>query len=122
MGVYTLFQDITSVQPAPTPQAPPISPVQPQPASTGGPQPTCQAFQLLLTGIGSCSASAQIVVSNDGENWAKYGDPVTVTGAGDGAVPPQLAFVFSNSPWNWFGAYVTAISGTKASASLNFSA
>jgi len=77
-----------------------------------------QAFQLNVSGTGSVSATMQPVVSNDGTNWSAYGATVTATGFNGGSNNIAL----TNAPFIYFSAYITAISGTGATASINMSA
>ncbi len=76
--------------------------------------PTNQVFQLIVTGSGNVSATAQPIVSNDGMNWANYGSTISAASAatvsqanGTGAVP-----------WAFYSAIITAISGTGAVAKV----
>lgn len=74
-----------------------------------------QGFQLVVTGTGSVSASAQIVVSNDGVNWTNLTPAITAS-----AAVGTSSAIGGNSqvPYQYFGAYITAISGTNATATL----
>lgn len=78
-----------------------------------------QGFQLVVTGTGSVSASAQVVVSNDGVNWTNLAPLITASAANgtSSAIGGN-----SNVPYQYFGAYITAISGTNAKASLTMCA
>lgn len=74
--------------------------------------PASQGYQVTVTGNPgqTVSCSVQIVASNDGINFAALGVVNVASGVttatGLGAAP--------NSPYKYFGAYVTAISGTGA--------
>lgn len=78
-----------------------------------------QGFQLVVTGSGPVSASAQVVVSNDGVNWTNLSPLITAPAAGgtSSAIGGN-----SNVPYQFFGAYITAISGTNAKATLTMCA
>lgn len=80
----------------------------------GKPAPQ-QTFVLTVTGTGALSATAQVMVSNDGDNWLNYGAPITAT---NGVPAAQTG----NQVWEYFGAVLTAISGTNAGAKLVMSA
>lgn len=117
MSVYKLLTNVTAVQAAPTATRGPMNPVQaPGPDNANMPAQN-QAFALSVTGIGAVSVTVQPVVSNDGATWIADGDPVTASGTDLGLFPWG-----GSRPWAWFGAYVTAISGTNASANLLMSA
>lgn len=92
--------------------------VMPQTTPSNNPSQT-QGFQLTVKGTGSVSATAHIVASNDGINWGDTG--VTVTASASTSISIGLAGS-QNTPFNYFGAYISAISGTGARASLTMSA
>lgn len=79
--------------------------------------PLAQAFQLVVSGIGTVSATVQVLASNDGTNWVDYGDAVTATGT----ITGQAAWA-GNQPFRHYAAILTAISGTGAAATLRMSA
>lgn len=120
MAKYDLLLNVTAAKTGGKPQGQAVAP--PGPTNPNMP-PQAQSFQLDVTGVGAVSASAQVVVSNDDGpdpslfNWTAYNDPVTVADT-DNASQIQAG----NQCWKWFGAYVTAISGTNASATLRMSA
>jgi hypothetical protein len=109
MALYTLINAASVPFFTPNTRVPPIpdSPIQPTPIA---PQ---QTFQLTVTGSGAVSATVQPVVSNDGVNWSSYGDPFTATGTTKAS---QIAGGAQN--WKFYSAYLTAISGTGAKATL----
>lgn len=72
-----------------------------------------QTFQLTVKGVGSISATVQLAVSNDGVNWSNYGDPVTASGT----TKASAGFGGAQN-WKFYSAYLTAISGTAAQATL----
>lgn len=78
-----------------------------------------QGFQLVVTGTGNVSASAQIVVSNDGINWTSLGGALAATSTAN--VSTAISGN-SNTPYQYFGGYITAISGTGAKATLTMCA
>lgn len=120
VSTYALLTNVTAVQAAPTATRPPNNPaIAPGPNNANMP-PQSQQFQLEVSGIGAVSATVQLVGSNDVgsvKNWYNYGDPLTATGTDLGQKATTLA-----APWREIGAYVTAISGTNASASVRMSA
>lgn len=80
------------------------------------PQPVIapnQTFQLTVKGVGAVSATAQPVVSNDGVTWSNYGDPVTVSGSTKASVG-----FGGNQNWKYYSAFLTALSGAAAQATL----
>jgi hypothetical protein len=106
------------------------SPLKPQFQSvtpTGPTNPTSppqeQSFQLVTSGVGTVSATAQIIVSNDTGpdpsqyNWITYGDVITAGGTNGGQASTGMT-----QSWRHYAAYLTAISGTNASATLRMSA
>lgn len=77
--------------------------------------PPLQTFELLINGTaGNVSGTAQIIVSNSGNTWYKYGDPMSATSAYLNA----STALSGNQGWNLYGAILTAISGTNATATL----
>lgn len=76
-----------------------------------------QTFFLTVNGVGAVSATAQPMVSNDRVNWLNYGAPITAAGTTTG-----VAAQTGNQVWEYYGAVLTAISGTNASAKLTMSA
>lgn len=114
MSQYHLLTNYKTVSagPGPVVSVKPFGPTNPDmPAQL-------QSFQLNVSGVGPLSATAQIVVSNDGTNWMPYLGAVTA--AGNGSV--ASAGVQGNGSWRYFGSYLTAISGTNAVADLVMSA
>lgn len=90
------------------------------PVNTDGPIPQNviapeQSFQLTVTGNPgvTVSATAQVVASNDRVNWTPYFDPVSVTGQ-----TTATAGWGGSQNWKYFSAYLTAISGLGAKATL----
>jgi hypothetical protein len=63
---------------------------------------------------GNCSATAQVIVSNDNINWSNYGAAIS---ASSGA-SPNTATGSGTQPWEYISAYITAISGTGAKAQV----
>lgn len=77
--------------------------------------PQNQSFQLLVTcTAGNCSATAHVMVSNDGVNWTDY----ALTLAASSAVSPNSAIVEGTEPFQFYTAYIGAISGTGAQATV----
>lgn len=120
MAKYDLLLNVIATKSGGKPQGQSVTP--PGPTNPNMP-PLQQAFQLDVVGVGAVSASAQIVVSNDDGpdpslyNWTAYNDPITAAGT-DNASNIQAG----TQCWKNFGAYITAISGTNASATLRMSA
>lgn len=84
---------------------------------------TQQAFEAVLNGLGVCTATVQVVCSNDaavetgGGNWQVYGAPISLSSlAAD--LTPGLGALLGSGPWKYFGAYLTALSGTNAAVDL----
>lgn len=121
MATYKLLTAVTAVQPAPNSARGPQNPTKaPGPTNSNMPAQE-QTFHTKVSGVGSVSVTIQNVVSNDGDNWLNYGDAYTVAGTA-GVDSPAQGSVTGSQSWEWFGAYVTAISGTDASANLTMSA
>lgn len=78
--------------------------------------PASQAFQLTVTGTGAVTAQAQIYGSNDGKNWVAIGAPITASGTNVGNVGAS-----GTVPFAFFGALLTSITGTNATATLTMS-
>ena len=115
MSTYPLLTNQTVTQSAP----PPVVPIAPPGPTNPTMPPQKQTFHLVITGsAGNVSGTAQIVASNDGQNWVSYGDPITAASA---YLTAQAAASMDGS-WKWFGAYLTAISGTGAVANLTMNA
>ena len=115
MSQYYLLTNQTAIQSAP----PPVVPVEPWGNVLGVTNPPEQTFQLTITGTaGNVSGTAQVVVSNDGISWISYGDPLSVASS----YLTGVAGFAGTQSWNFYGAYLTAISGTGAKATLVMSA
>lgn len=112
MSSYDLLLNQTVTASAPPPQNPPV---QPWGANNPTSPPPEQTFHLVITGTaGNVSGTAQVIVSNDGVNWVNYGDAIA---AGSAYLTAQASFAGTQA-WRYFGAYLTAISGTGAKAAL----
>lgn len=85
--------------------------------NANSPTPT-QQFQLIVRGVGDVSATAQPAGSNDGVTWVDVGSPLA---AGTDTDVSSVGGT-STSPFSYFGAYITAISGTDAEATVTMSA
>jgi hypothetical protein len=88
--------------------------------------PQSQAFEAVLNGVGNCSASVQLLATNDNPengtaNWIPYGPPIALA-ATSADLTPGTASVRGDFPWRYFGAYVASISGTNASVTTKMSA
>lgn len=113
-----LLKNVTGVQSAPSagvlPQGSEAVVSSPGYSSSAKNAPN-QAFQLIVTGTsGNVSATAQIMASNDGNNWVTYGSPIVASAAAS----PNSASATGSGPFGYFTAYITAISGTGAKATV----
>lgn len=81
------------------------------PAGSNSPSSN-MGFQIVVKGGGSVSATAQIVVSNDGINWTNLTTVVANSATNISTGINNNA----NAPYAYVGAYISAISGTGASA------
>jgi hypothetical protein len=116
MSNYDLLLNQTVTASAPPPQG---NIVQPWGPNNPKGRTQTQAFQLVVTGTaGNVSGTAQNIDSNDGVNWVSYGSPMV---AASTYLVAQAVFG-GTQPWKFFGAYLTAISGTGAQATLKMSA
>ena len=120
MSTYHLLDNMTAAATLTTlPQGQSVSP----PGSLPNTPAQNQIFQIEITGVGSLSASVQILVSNDTGpdpndfNWQDYGAPISVTGTDVGS-----AAMAGTEPWANFGAYLVSVSGTNASVTVLMSA
>jgi hypothetical protein len=122
MSRYFLAQNITAAQTGPLQSG--SQAVQPDTQTNPNtPSPT-QAFQLDVSGIGTVSATAQLLGSNDETNfnagnsmsWVTLGQ-ITANGTNTAS-----AAFGGEVPFEFLTAYVSAISGTKAKATVSMSA
>lgn len=115
MAVYFLAQNVSAVQTVAAIGSS-TNPIVLAPASESGAgsPPTDQIFVLLVAGSGAVSASAQIVGSNDGVNFVNYGAAVAAAAAPTVSAQAQAG----TSPFQYYSAIITAISGTNAVASV----
>lgn len=121
MSNWNLLYNQTVTQAAP----PPPLPVSPWGPTNPKSPPLQQTFQLVISGsAGNVSGTAQLVVSNDEGpdpslyNWVPYGDPLVAAST----YLVAQAQTSMNQGWRHFGAYLTAISGTNAAATLKMNA
>lgn len=120
MAKYDLLLNVIATGASGMPQGQAVSP--PGPTNPNMP-PQQQSFQLDVVGVGAVSATAQLLVSNDDGpdpslyNWTPYNDPFTAAGTNSGN-----NIQGGTQCWKNFAAYLTAISGTNASAILRMSA
>lgn len=119
MALYTIFQNVKAVQTGPL--STPNQAVSPQSFGSANSPANAQTFTLLVNGIGTCSATAQIMGSNDGINFVTIGAPVTAAAA-TADLKAGIQGAVASSTYNYYGGYVTAISGTNAAATLTVSA
>ena len=112
MTTYVLCNGVTAIQSAPSGGNLPTGSQAANPAgATGQVNVQNQTFQAIVTTTsGNGSATVQPIVSNDGINWVNYGSAITIASAAS----PAQASGTGASPWQFFSAYVTAISGTGA--------
>lgn len=118
MTVSVLCAGVTAVQLAPSNGILPVGSqsVNPAPPGASPLNTQTQTFQLLVTctGGGNCAATAIVMVSNDNINWTSYG----LTLAAASGVSPNTAIANGLQPWQYFTAYISVISGTKAVAQV----
>lgn len=119
MSVYYPFSGVTKVQTGPS--SPPNQIILPAGSDNPNNPPLAQAFTLVVNGIGNCSATCQIVGSNDGVNFINYGAAITASSA-FADITPGIASANGTITYKYYGAYITAISGTNAAATLAMSA
>lgn len=119
MALYFPFQNVKAVQTGPLSY--PNQLVAPGSANNPNSPAGTHSFVLVVSGIGNCSATAQIVGSNDGVTFVNYGGPITAAGA-TVDLTPATQQANGQTPYDFIGAYVTAISGTRAAATLQLSA
>lgn len=119
MSVYFLAQNVTVSQTVGAVggnQNPIVS--MPTAENGSGAPPSSHAFVLTVTGSGNVSATAQPVGSNDGINFVAYGSPIVASSLQTVSSQAQAG----TTPFEFLGAYVSAISGTNASATVTASA
>lgn len=119
MSLYFPIKGATKVQTGPL--AYPNQSVQPLSQNSPNSSASAMELQIVVNGIGACSASVQFVGSNDGVNWNALGAPLQGSAA-FADITPASASAFSSAPYANVGAYVTAISGTQASVTASVSA
>lgn len=112
MSVYNLIVNRTATNTAPD------LPVQPIAQGAGLGQPAqVVAITARVAGTGALTATVQPVVSNDGVNWSNFGTAISLSGT---------TFAAGNfnaqAPFTYWGAIVTAISGTGATVNSLLSA
>lgn len=137
MTTAVLCANVTAIQSAPVNQGlaagttigttvPPVGTGLPQGSSCVQPNtdwsnvtnPLGQTFQVIVTcSSGNCSATVQVMGSNDGLNWSAYGSAIAVTSG----TSPNVGSSTGSNPWEYFTAYVTAISGTNAAVQCTMS-
>lgn len=119
MALYFPFQNVKAVQQGPLSY--PNQIVAPTSANNPTSPAGSHSFVLVVKGVGTCSATVQIVGSNDGVSFVPYGAPVTASGPATDLTPATQQ-ANGGTPYNYIGGYVTAISGTQAAATLELSA
>jgi hypothetical protein len=73
-------------------------------------------YQITVAGTGAVSATVLIEVSNDGTNWCST--PLgTVSISGTTSATDGFA---TNASWKWHRANISAISGTGATVTVNY--
>lgn len=123
MAVYPIFSNITAAQTAPSSSGKlPVGSQMVSPLSQNNPNSPAanHAFALTVTGAVGDSATCQALGSNDGINWDNYGATFTATIGPSGVV--GIKTQSGTTPYNFVSGIVTAVSGTRPSASLNVSA
>lgn len=121
MAKYDLLRNVTVIAPnAAVPQGQIVKPYGPMNPNM---PPQEQAFQVKVAGLGTVSATVQLLVTNDESDdpanltWSPYGGAVAITGTNGASEAWAMTQGFSR-----YGATVTAISGTNASVDLKMSA
>lgn len=117
MSIYHLLDNATAVTSPAIPQRSPVA--APTTGQIGQPS-SYQAVTVTVTAPASAaiSATVQLMVSNDAVNWSNYGTAMTANGTG-------TAFTVNQSlqaSFTYWGAIVTAISGTGAAVTCFMSA
>lgn len=120
MTTYVLCEGVTAVQTIANVGGNQNQIVQPSgPNANVNSPPTAQGFEVVVTGTsGNVSATVQPVASEDGVNFFNYGSTIVVSSASSPAVKDGSGSV----PHAFFGAFVTAISGTGAKVKTMMSA
>lgn len=117
MTVYVIMTAVKAVQVGPTSTGSQLVPPS-QIAGTG--VPPQQEWVATLNGVGNCSATVQLVGTNDGVNFVPVGS-ITLTAA-SADLAPGIADLGTNRSYDRYGGYVSQISGTNASVGLTLSA
>lgn len=112
MSLYTLLKNRTTTNTVPDANLV----VQPTQGQLGQPS-SYQAFTATVTGTGAVTATVQPVVSNDGVNWSNFGSAISLSGTNSATGNASLQGSFA-----YWGAIVTAITGTGASVNALLSA
>ena len=121
MTAYPLLTNVTAVGAAATVNRQPAFVAAPGGGAGAPTAPaTNESFHAVVTGSGNVSATIHIQVSNDGVNWFDYPTIGTITITSGGA--PQQGNTNGSTPWAFYSAYVSAITGTAASVSLTMNA
>ncbi len=78
--------------------------------------PTNQSFTLVVVGNGGATVSAtgQVIASNDGVHWQNYGSALSATSGPS----PGMANASGSTNFAFYSAFITAITGTGAKASV----
>jgi hypothetical protein len=119
MALYYPFKSVKAVQTGPLSM--PNQAVMPLGQNNPNSPAQAHSLQVVVNGIGNCSATVQFVGSNDGVSWINYGAAVTATGA-NADITPGTGGGTGTTPYTFICAYVTAISGTQAAATAIVSA
>lgn len=85
--------------------------------------------QVKITGIGNCTATVQMVGSNDDLTvliggagaWTNIGSATTITGT-SADITPGSGSIANTAPWMHYGMTLTAISGLNAAVSARLGA
>lgn len=124
--IYNLLSSVTVLSPG---SVPPLSGggqiAQPSPAAGVGAGlgvSVGQSFLITVAGAPNVAVSCTVqfvgsndpaVLTGDTTKWTNYGSTVTASGTGSAA-----ASAYGSVPYQYFAAYVTAISGTSAACSV----
>lgn len=113
MSLYTLCANVTAVQAGPTSSGSQTI----KPTAPGRTALTSFEFVAKLTGTGSCSATVQVVGFNTDGDYIKL-FTMAPTSANADQSPGLDSAGWNNAPYDRYGAYVTAISGTNAAVGV----
>ena len=121
MSLYYALQNVSAAQAAPVGGVLPAGSQAIQTYGANNPNSPAPQFTWTVkaTGIGAVSATAQLIGSQDGTVWETIG--ATAQASGNDITPGSKSSTVNDS-FNFYSAYITAISGTSARAAVLISA